>query len=460
MSSNHNEDLNSIELVLNGEITNLENACYDRLDLQKNDQSPLEYSGGIHQYLTSFDFAYKQIYSIFSPNDNDACFITISGAERASSERQLFKLNIHDIIFPELFITTVWKEIANFTLKSQKKSAACSRETPHKEWIDSLNIWYDFTSSDDNLRIIRDRIYQSESLIHDDEVSRCIRKLISTDLIEYFIKDYIVFHFAFGRKYQLFWHFYFKIFLQTTNCYSRINHIDKKHLINMLLRLFMVARIEDPDKSSNETASFLQQQAYHPYDSVLGAQWLECFNKVYSATDEIFNVLRMYGFCQMVNYSVASYEGNLYEQEFHNEPFNPDAIDIIEKERNETIMVMSEYLKNGYIVREDATEPQHRFTFIICLFGAYLRAVYELDNADNPESFIKCIPRDRVGAISKVMGVDQGADNVIYHHMVKIPVDTTGGFFIPSFYARKQYFRLRTALYRSMWNYRYAYEKQ
>ena len=458
MKNNPKEDLSSIEQMLNEEITNMENACYDRLHIQKNNQAPLEYSGGIQQYLTSFDFVYKQIYRIFSPKDNDAFYVTISGAERAASERQLFKLNIHDIVFPELFIIAVWKEIANFALKIQKRNVENDKSKPHKELIDTLNTWNDFISNDDAFRIIRDRIHQSKKLLHDDDVSRCIKQLVSPELIEYFIKDYIVFHFAFCNDFSLFWHFYFKILLQTTNSYNCLNHIDKRHQIHMFLRVFMVAKLACGEGEENALSSFVQAQADSPFDSILGAQWIECYKKTLAATDEIYNVLKMFGFCQMIDYTIESYEENIYKKEHSDQLFNPAQIKDIIKERESIMDVMKEYLNNGWIIREESDLERYEYSFIICLFGAFLRSVYELDYSINTDSKIKSIPRDSEGKINRVMEIIPGTKNDLYDNIIQIPVDTTGGFFIPSSNIRRQYFRLRTTLYRSLWNYRFACE--
>lgn len=458
MKNNPKEDLSSIEQMLNEEITNMENACYDRLHIQKNNQAPLEYSGGIQQYLTSFDFVYKQIYRIFSPKDNDAFYVTISGAERAASERQLFKLNIHDIVFPELFIIAVWKEIANFALKIQKRNVENDRSKPHKELIDTLNTWNDFISNEDAFRIIHDRIHQSKKLLHDDDVSRCIKQLVSPELIEYFIKDYIVFHFAFCNDFSLFWHFYFKILLQTTNSYNCLNHIDKRHQIHMFLRVFMVAKLACGEGEENVLSSFVQAQADSPFDTILGAQWIECYKKTLTATDEIYNVLKMFGFCQMIDYTIESYEENIYKKEHPDQLYNPAQIKDIIKERENNMEMMKEYLNNGWIIREDSDLERYEYSFIICLFGAFLRSVYELDFSVNTDSKIKSIPRDSEGKINKVMEIIPRTKNDLYNNMIQIPVDTTGGFFIPSSNIRRQYFRLRTTLYRSLWNYRFACE--
>lgn len=449
------EDLKSIEQVLNEEITNLEKACYDRLHIQKYNQAPLEYSGGIQQYLTSFDFVYKQICKLFSPKDEDAFYVTISGAERASSERMLFKLNIHDIIFPELFITIVWKEIANFALRIQNRNEVNKKEGPHKELIDTLNTWNDFISKEESFRVIRDRIHQSENLLHDDEICNYIKSIVNPELIQYFINDQIVFHFAFNEDYSLMWHYYFKILLQTTNCYSSVNHLEKKYLIYTLLRLFMIAKLTQRD----DVECFIKDQAETPFDSLVGAQWIECYNKVKVASDEIFEILTMYGFLEMVDYTVESYEGNVFENDNPTGSFDPTSIKETLKEREDTIKEMAAYLKDGALIQEEEVNSSNEYSFLICLLSAFLRAVYDLDYTSETECPIKCIPRDRNGAVSDVMSIKKDERANVYDQSIQVLVDTTGGFFIPSSKSRRQYFRLRTTLYRSLWNYRFMYQK-
>lgn len=453
MNMQSKEDLKAIERMLNEEITNLEKACYDRLHIQKYNQAPLEYSGGIQQYLTSFDFVYKQICKLFSPKDDNAFYVTISGAERASSERMLFKLNIHDIIFPELFITIVWKEIANFALRIQCKNEVDKKDEPHKELIDTLNTWNDFISKEKSFRVIRDRIHLSENLLHDDEICNYIKSIVNPELIQYFINDQIVFHFAFNEDYSLMWHYYFKIMLQTTSCYSNVNHLEKKHFIYILLRLFMVANLAQKDAVDN----FIKEHEEIPFDSLVGAQWIECYNKVKVAANEIFKVLTMYGFLEMVDYTVESYEGNVFEKDGQDGSFDPVNIQETLKEREYTIKEMAAYLKNGVLIQEDS-DNSNKYSFLICLLSAFLRAVYDLDYTSETECPIKCVPRDRNGAINDVMLIKKDGKVNVYDQSIEVLVDTTGGFFIPSAKSRRQYFQLRTTLYRSLWNYRFMYQ--
>lgn len=450
MMRDTNESVSSIEKMLNGEITDLENACYDRLHIQKGGYVPLEYSGGIQQYLTSFDFAYKQIYGgIFSPNDVKAYYVTISGAERASSKRTIFNMNINDIIFPEMFIVLVWKEIANFALKPQNEfDNFASSDKDVKDRVASMNAWNRIISKAKTFSVIQERFDHSEKRLYDDEVWRLVKKLLAPKLIEYYIKDCIVFHFAFNRSYNLFWHYYFKIFFQTTEVYGRLNHVDKKYLIEMLLRVFMIAKIFPND----DTEKFLKEKKSSPFDSIVGAQWEECYQKTMDATDEIYNIIQMFGFEKMIEESIQSYEGNVFSKDNpEKDEYDSPIIPRIVKKRESQIEGILDNLINSTLIQKNGLD---NFSFLICLFGAYLRAVFLLDNASRKgDSCIKCVPRDREGEINSVMGTNGNEKISLHEDMINVLVDTTGGFFVPAFKIRKAYFALRTTFYRTLWNY-------
>lgn len=364
-SSNPQESISSIEEMLNEEISHLEAACYDRLHIQKNNPAPLEYSSGIQQYLTSFDFAYKQIYQLFSPNDNGAFYVTISGAERASSTRMLFNLNIHDIIFPELFITTVWKEISNFALKTQIKREIRGNHA-FRNQLDSLNTWNNFISNHDSFYVLHERVQRSKNLMPEDDVCKWVMRLFSPELIEYFIKDYIVFHFAFTEDFKLIWHFYHKILLQSTSCYHSLNHIDKRYVIDMMLRLFMIAKLSGKD----ENRSYIKEMENKPFDSIVGTYWKECYHKVLEISDEIFDVLQIYGFKDMIDCTIKIYEGNIFFKETataaedlnnfngtkkDTEEFNPDNIQPVLSERRRNMDIMSKKMNEGQLIYADTS---------------------------------------------------------------------------------------------------------
>lgn len=455
MSDNPQENLCSIEQMLNDEITNMENACYDRLHVRKNDKSPLEYCGGIQQYLTSFDFVFKQLFHIFLPKDNYACYITISGAERAASERQIFKLNIHDIIFPELFITTVVKEIANFSLKTQQKFFDESLHPCCKKNMMLFDLWYSFTRENTSFNIIQNHIDNSCKLLYCDDVVQRIKKLVSRELLEYFIKDYLVFHFTFCNNYYLMWHFYFKTFLQTTTCYHSLNSVDKNRFVHMLMRLFMVSNLIKWKNSEDKVGTFLDERAEKPFDSIVNSVWVEYFNKTREACKVIFDVLKMYGFPEMIENMSAIYEANLYVSEHPGKKWSGyNEIDVL-NERIDIIYELMGKLRDGKLVEAKKDAKNLDKTFILCLFTAYLQIVYELDGSDTDSCLVKCVPRSPDGGVHHIMKCDSPSNNELKDTMIQILVDTTGGFYIPSANIRQQYFKLRTAFYRSLWNYRF-----
>lgn len=435
------ERITDIEKTLNVEISNMENAIYDRLHPQKHNQPPLEYSGGIQQHLTTFDYAYKYISRVFSPKETIG-YVTITGAERASSARFLFNLNINDIIFPELFITTAWKEVANFAIKLiESPPEKTNVDAYAKGFFADLDIWQQFSQNDESFNIIRNGIFHSDVIMSKDKTSEIAMKLMNRELLMYFFKDYIVFHFAFLKDYQMMWYYYLKTMLQTTICYNELNVIDRKHFVHMMMRLFMVGLLSD-DESDRD---FIKEQASLPFDHLLGDLWIKDYEKTHRIAATVFDNLEQYGFKKMNDEFIHFKEQNIKALSFETDI----AIEIKDriKKRKDRISLMVEAFNQGRLV--DSAENDHK-DYIICLFYAYLKALCDLDNSDRP---IKSIPRDSGGTVVEFSKEEKGA---FLENAINILVDPTGGFFVPSSENRNQYFLLRTVLYRSLWNYRFT----
>lgn len=444
-----NEKISDMEDALNKEIGNMENAIYDRLHIQKHNQPPLEYSGGIQQYLTSFDYAYKYICNVFSPNE--VGYVTITGAERASSARCLFNLNINDIVFPELFITTAWKEVANFAIKFLEKPKNNATDKYGRSFFENIRIWHDFSQNKESFNVLKYNIIHSDKILPNDKTCEIVMELMKEELLMYFFKDYLVFHFAFLRNYKMMWHYYFKIMLQTSICYIQLNEINRKHLVHLLLRLFMVGLLSD-EASDRE---FISKQASKPFDYILGDMWLKDYNKTLEIAKVIYSNLEHYGFKNMNDSFILIHENNNAEIPFIKDTFDylkDSKEDIINRlvERKSVIKTMVDDFNRGVLITNSNKETKD---YIICMFYAYLDALYELDKHDRP---IKSIHRDIEGKVPEF--VNDYKDNYNSNGM-NVLIDPTGGFFIPSFDVREKYFQLRTVLYRSLWNYRYTNEK-
>lgn len=434
------ERITEIESTLNAEISNMENAIYDRLHRQKHNQPPLEYSGGIQQYLTSFDYAYKYISRVFSPNESTG-YVTITGAERASSARFLFNLNINDIVFPELFITTAWKEVANFAIKLiENYNKKTITDTYAKGYFQDLEIWNQFSQNEESFNILKNRIIHSNTVLSNDKTSEILVELMDRELLMYFFKDYIVFHFAFQENYQMMWYYYFKTMLQTTICYCQLNVIDRKHFVHMLMRLFMVGLLSDKKTDRD----FIDEQTRVPFDHLVSDLWMKDYTKTWIIAKDVFDNLEQYGFKQM-NKGFIQYKEQNIKELCLDKDVEIEIQDRIE-ERKTRVSTMIEAFKQGQVV--DVGKGSR--DYIICLFYAYLETLYIMDNYDKS---IKSIPRNSKGDVIEF--TDSKKDD-FFSNSISILVDPTGGFFVPSSEIRKEYFQIRTVLYRSLWNYRFT----
>ena len=447
--------IEEIEDAMNDEITNMENACYDRLHSDKHHTTPLEYSGGIQQHLTSLDFAYKAIRKAFGLDDPKT-YVTVTGAHRAASERPLFMLNINDVVFPELFITAVWKEVANFAielLRDDAYSIVNNVDDDYRQHIEGLLTgWSKFVQNDESVNILKYHLTRSNSYLSTDKVCRIVDSFDFKELLQYFCKDYIVYHFAFQTNFEMMWHFYFKVMLQTTACYRRLDEIDCKHFIYMLLRLFMVGLLSDDD----DDRKFIEKQASVPFDSLLASDWIECYDKTKEVANNLFKTLQQYDFKGINNTLI--YLNDLFimgEKAAKANAAKTSAEITLEglERRENLIQIMKNKFESSCLIVAESNITNT--DFIICLFNAYMRCLIELDKHNN---VVKSLPRNDTGTIVDNLAIDNAFSTpTLYGNMTSLLSDVTGGFFVPSATTRKKYFQLKTTLYKSLWNHRFTH---
>lgn len=449
------DSIAEIEDAMNDEITNMENACFDRLHSDKHHAAPLEYNGGIQQHLTSLDFAYKSIRKAFGL-DKPKTYVTVTGAHRAASERPLFMLNINDVVFPELFITAVWKEVANFAielLRDDAYSVDVNINDNYKQHIKRLLTgWSKFVQSDESAHILQYHLTHSDSYLSTEKVFRIVSSFDFKELLQYFCKDYIVYQFAFQTNFEMMWHFYFKVMLQTTACYRRLNEIESKHLVYMLLRLFMVGLLSDDENDRK----FIEKQASVPFDSLLASDWIECYGKTWKVAENMYDTLQQYDF-KGINNTLA----------YLNELFIiAEKVTKNDEEKTDVEIRSEGFYRRGKLIDEMKTAFEANSLviaendimdtdFVICLFSTYLRCLIELDQHNN---VVKSLPRNNTGAVVDNLAIeDTRSKPVLFENMTGLLSDITGGFFVPSSATRKRYFQLKTTLYKSLWHHRFTH---
>lgn len=492
-TENPNIDIKTMESILDGEITNMESACYDRIHNRKYAENLLEYSGGIQQHLTAFGYAYNKINTVISGDiDNKDTYTIITGADRVSSARTHLNLNINHILFPELFVTTAWKEASNKEIKvlgCYSYGDILKLDRFHGEdkinrttnrFVSILNTWNDFVKNKSSFAYIKNLILQETNmLLKNDETFNGFKSIMNEELLLYFLKDYLVFHFAFQRDFEKMWYFSFKILLQTTNSYYRLGKIKRKHLIYMFLRLFMVGlrldHLNKDDDKKEQCERFFQAQLYKPFDSVLQEYWLECFNKTYLIAKKLFDILNEYGFIEISEYQVSMCEYNAEKSKLKEKEGSLEInFDVFSKAfaENETVdLNLFVKINNECITKRENVikkfeecfekrvlidnEGYNSFDFIICLLSSFVLEVYKMDLDVKDKYYpIKSVPRKDDGEIIDEWERGSAIYEELRNNMINIPCDTTGGFFLPRSKTREQYFALRTVFYRSLWNYR------
>ena len=475
-------DIRNIEELIDGEITNLENACYDRVHNRKYAENLLEYSGGVQQHLISFGFAYSIINYVLSGGKRDKEIYTIiTGADRVSSERTHLNLNINHILFPELFVTTAWKEASNMNIKILshynysdvlagfiENDNACVTSDVRSVWgfFNLLNTWHDFVGNKNSISYIKNLTLQKLGmLLEQDEVLVDFRRILDQDLLKYFIKDYVVYHFAFLRDFEKMWHFCFKVLLQTTNCYYRLGKFRRVHLIYNLMRLFMVGISADQMNNNHMCENFILKQKYIPYDVVLRDYWIDCFDKTWTIAKNMSSILMNYGFKEVSEFQITICELNTFKNATTDSspgvdmrslwPSNETRIiglDVIREvnlsqiqKRKKLIESFESSWRLGSIVD---CEGFNSADYIICLLNSFVSEIYKIDINSTMNNYpIKSLQR---GGNGEIIDLFHNANS----KMISILCDTTGGFFLPTISTREKYFVLRTVLYRSMWNFR------
>ena len=452
LGANSSESLYDIEETLNKYISNIECAIYDRLHQQKYNQHPLEYNGGIQQYLTIFDNAYKIIVSTLGGKDivnKEKVYVTITGTERASSERNLLRLNINHIVYPELFAYAAWKEASNYTIEALKGKQIEGLFSQYPDIHHVLLLWNKLLDNNNKESRILDEI--KYRLLHDrrfdygNPVHNYIYSMVSNEMMSYFVQDIIVFHFTFLYKYELMWHTYLKNMLQTTICYYRINKIDKRYLIYELLRLFMVYRyckMLNLNEHRN-IDGFISEQKNNSFDTTFSDAWVECFQKALDASEIIFEVIENEEVSKLCQCQIGWIESQISN--------GADGYTILKSRKQKTEKNKEKMLAGKVIVPKRNDPPAD---YLICLLNAYLEAVKEIDCPDEGKRYpIKSVTRmTRDGSILNLSG---DMEDELNGRMSNILADPTGGFFTRTATTRQEYFTCRTVLYRSLWNFRF-----
>ena len=466
-----------IENMLNEEITSLENAIYNRMLNNMTPNTILEYGGGIQQMLQGFNFAYQRMVELINPSSADKQYAFISGVAKESSDRSHTELNINHIIYPQLFATTGWKEASNFALSIMDSFGPSSDYTSSSEAEDSLvnevlwsfSVFNDLLFNDHEFEVIRSHLFTNLYHAYHDRVFQQLISLVQPSLIRYALCDYIVYHFAFQRNFELMWYNYFKVMLQTSSVYQRPGQIRTRPFLFILLRLMLVGLREQNEQRKERIDHFIQDSCAHPFDYLLSNVWLTCFSKTKTVAEYLLSALSSYDFpavservvflCELNLLSpddgtstkreklrIADYLSPIKETEMTADEFISAFIDR-RKEKIDTLKAAFENLDiRPELYPAQVTSPDN----IVCLLHAFLLVIHDLDFDGKDHPYVHSLIR-----AEDTREIDLGKTKRYASVSSHILADPTGGFVIPDHAHRKKYFAYLTCLYQTLWDMSY-----
>ena len=480
-ASDNNIAIEDIDNYLNAAIIAFEGAFFNRFYQSVRvgglSDFALEHNGGIQQYVTSFTLIFKESLKVLSNNKEInpiKAFLYVSGYESVVSQREIMRINMNLITYPELFALSIYKEAGNFIIERIRTT----EEKPRSAYQRNIQMWYDIIylkRMPDNLRtlIIHSSIYRPECPAH-----RKLAGSLNTELLSYFIADVHNFYFGFNCDFELLYHFYWKYFLQLSTSYNRNGELRSEHFITYLLRLFIIQFYMYSD--TEQAKEKIKERMNSPFDPKLSSLWKTHFLRVLEITEIIWEGLKKERFntfleeellqkisnialdeCYSYTYIDQQYQKEYREhltcQEWyqlgaeipsitHPNPIdhigNIELISFWKEIRTLRIRQMTEQFQRFELIQPKSNEifPE---MFVSDMLIAYLKAIYQLDNSDK-NKVIKSLSRNIDG--NTYTGHLDG-------YFSPLLSDPQGGIFTHGLNERQTYFGYRTTLYKSLWNY-------
>lgn len=455
---NTDVSIQNITDEINRWISYFEGALYNRFIAKSANDTMLEYNGGVQQWLTSYDFVYKQINHVLLPlpenKRHEAVYVSVVGAEGEHSTSQNLQLNINQITYPELFVYSVWKEASNYSHPVLEEHYTNLNTLEQKEVMHLNNRWRNLINSDEHVNKIRTELREeglAESL---DDIYRIILEFWDKRTMKYCLADQIVHHFCYLEDFPLNWHFYWKGYLQSERCFARPGEVAMIPFVHALLRILIIGL-------ANDKKEFIREQWDKPFDSSLSGAWHSCFLKVLKCAEIIYRVLERHNFNEVNDNYVASIEETLCEltpyMKAYKQKYKKCKTDDCVKLHN----VIAEKKFKPLLDAGKLVEPKkcqidngaYSPDFVVCILNSFLQQVMVLDEAEG--KIISKVPRGGEHHDIEVI-LERPEEDIkdIYANMFGRPSDQLGGFFTSDFETRKKYFVLCTAFHKSLWHYR------
>lgn len=286
--ANHklNRDSKEVHEWMDNSVRDFEHAYLNRFHQSSRMRTlsdfNLEWNGGIQQLISSMDFTYKTFMSICGMKNLNK-FMYVSGYERVHVTDHSYRINMQHITYPELFVSSIWKELFNFLLtegtKADSKDALPLKSLCSEEFIFDLKN-----------RVSLHYKFNKENVVH-----KTYLDLIDNEYIVSLIADSLSFHYGYIQDYDNFSYWYWRHLMQSSLYHELDGELNNKRFILFLGRVLFIYALSGKDG---------EDLRLKPFDPSLSEYWMLYFEDVYSVVQIFYETLEQKDFKRtMVGFS-------------------------------------------------------------------------------------------------------------------------------------------------------------
>lgn len=421
--------LSFLHSELDSIVNNFEKAFSNRFQqsylMQSTTDFTMEYNGGIHQIVSSFDAVYKAIVKgIGVDSDYSFCFVT--GFPGVDSTSYSIRLNYFHVFQPEIFAAIATHEALNFYLRRDGDYDSAKRnkndESP-KRYVRLARV----LEKVENVKALIKRNLESKNYTEREWEMRLIDKLDS-NFFSTIVVDYINFYLTFNQDIELFKYWQWHYFLQMPEVYKSNGDVRITAFQQFGLRMAIVCRLIDEGTTQVKAPSTQLQDLWLNY-------YIDLVKLADFMLDEEFNDI-------FVNFGLAL--GDEVDVIIRREKPGQRRKDRVQKIAELESGMKSKIMAGKMISFDQELEPS---IFIHSIFYSYLKLIKEHNKDKNSllmRNSITGSPEPYWKGNERARGSNSDGDFLF---------DSTGGIFTHNPDTRRLHMKMRTSILKTIWNF-------
>lgn len=402
----------------------------------------MEWNGGIQQIISSMDYTYKLLMKCCGIRIPKS-FMYISGYERIHVSDHSYRINMQHLTFPELFVTTMWKEMFNFmppelTKKADEDLLPLKRFTD-RDFIDRLKV-----------SVFNHCNFNSANNVHVAFYHNLDQELMTSVLA-----DSMAFYYGYNKDVELYQYWYWRYFMQTPMCYNKDGAIDRTLFFMFLIRMLLVRMI------GSENPKEVDSLRFTPFDPALGSEWISLFDDALSLSRILYEQLEKFQFSRLIKNTSIKLLFNTYPELVKKVKVdNMGIVDTMNATTESIVNQRKRVYKDCIEHFNDRIIPTEYFTsestsdFICGFLPVYLVYIRGLDKSNSDGRKVETcdkkeclLPRNEEGLPH--IPRNESHDELCFSNILS---DPCGGFFCTDSIIAEQYFAVRSIYYMTIFH--------